>query len=112
MRDQLLAAVYGHLQHGPSPSTEWQAVRTVLIDDELLATLLGIKAISVRRYAKGERTCPDEVAARLHWLALLIQQLEGTYNAFGIRRWFHSPAGRLGSRRCPDSLHPGHGASR
>ena len=69
-------------------ATQWQAVRAVLNDDEQLATLLGIKAISVRRYAKGERTCPDEVAARLHWLALLLQQLEGNFNAYGIRRWF------------------------
>ena len=60
-------------------ATQWQVVSEVLNDDELFATLLGIKAISVCRYAKGERACPDEVAARLHWLALLIQQLEGTY---------------------------------
>ena len=49
----------------------------VLADDELLATLLGIGAVSVRRYAKGERRCSDAVAARLHWLALVIEQLGG-----------------------------------
>jgi len=103
VRDQPLAAVYAHLQHCPSPTSEWQAVREVLNDDERLATLLGIKAISVRRYAKGERTCPDAVAARLHGLALLIQQLEGTYNAYGTRRLFQRPHAALDSH-APQAL--------
>ena len=94
-RDQLLAHVYERLEECPSPATEWQAVREVLNDDTLLAALLGIGAISVRRYAKGERRCSDAVAARLHWLALLIDQLEGTYNAYGIRRWFQRPRAAL-----------------
>jgi hypothetical protein len=83
------------LEDCPSPGTEWQVVREVLDDDTLLAGLLGIGAISVRRYARGERQCSDVVAARLHWLALLIDQLEGTYNAYGIRRWFQRPRSAL-----------------
>ena len=102
-RDQLLSQVYERLEDCPSPATEWQAVREVL-DDTLLAALLGIGVISVRRYAKGERRSPDNVAARLHWLALLIDQLEGTYNAYGIRRWFQRPRAALGGQAPQDRL--------
>ena len=33
----------------------------------------------------GERHCPDRIAARLHWPALVIDQLEGSTNSYGIR---------------------------
>jgi len=29
---------------------------------------------------------------RLHWLALVVEALEGSYNPIGIRRWFARPA--------------------
>jgi hypothetical protein len=103
-RDQLLAQVYERLEDCPSPATEWQAVRNLLDDDDLLAALLGVSPISVRRYAKGERRCSDVVAARLHWLALLIDQLEGTYNAYGIRRWFQRPRAALDGQAPQDRL--------
>ena len=32
---------------------------------------------------------PDDVAARLHFLALVISDLAGAYNEIGVRRWFH-----------------------
>ena len=104
VRDSLLAHVYERLEQCPCPATEWQAVREVLDDDDLLAALLGIRPISVRRYAKGERHCSDPVAARLHWLALLIDQLEGTYNAYGIRRWFKRPRAVLSCQAPQDRL--------
>lgn len=103
-RDQLLAEVYEHLVDCPSPETEWQAVRELLDDDELLARLVGVHPVSVRRYAKAERRCSDAVAARLHWLALVIDQLEGTYNAYGIRRWFQRPRAALRSESPQDRL--------
>lgn len=104
LRDELLAQVYEQLEECPFPATEWQAVRDVLDDDALLAALLGIGIASVRRYAKGERHCSDLVAARLHWLALLIDQLEGTYNAYGIRRWFQRPRTALDGHAPQDLL--------
>lgn len=103
-RDELLTQVYERLEECPSPATEWQAVRDVLKDDDLLAALLGIGTASVRRYAKGERHCADAVAARLHWLALLIDQLEGTYNVYGIRRWFQRPRAALEGQAPQDRL--------
>lgn len=104
VRDELLAQVYERLEECLSPATEWQAVRDALDDDALLAALLGIGLASVRRYAKGERHCSVSVAARLHWLALLIDQLEGTYNAYGIRRWFQRPRVALDGEAPQDRL--------
>jgi hypothetical protein len=45
----------------------------------------------VGRYERGARRTPDAVAARLHFLALLIGDLAGAYNPIGIRRWFDRP---------------------
>ena len=79
-------------------------MREVLDDDELLARLIGVHPALVRRYAKAEQRCSDAVAARLHWLALVIDQLEGTYNAYGIRRWFQRPRAALGNASPQDRL--------
>jgi hypothetical protein len=35
------------------------------------------------------------VAARLHWLAMVVADLAGAYNNFGIRRWFERPRSQL-----------------
>ena len=75
------------LEASPAPSTEWSRLLRTL-DRELLAGLLGISEASVRRYAGTTRETPDEVAARLHWLALIVGDLAGGYNEIGIRQWF------------------------
>jgi hypothetical protein len=36
------------------------------------------------------------VAARLHFLALVVGDLAGSYNEVGIRRWFERPRSLLG----------------
>jgi hypothetical protein len=59
-----------------------------VFDAEHLAPLLGISVSSLRRYQAGTRSTPDDVAARLHFLALVISDLAGAYNDIGIRRWF------------------------
>ncbi|TMK24849.1 MAG: hypothetical protein E6G64_16815 [Actinobacteria bacterium] len=43
-------------------------------------------------------TTPDEVAERLHFLALVVADLAGSYNEFGIRRWFARPRPQLDGR--------------
>ncbi|NJD28631.1 MAG: hypothetical protein FIA92_10080 [Chloroflexi bacterium] len=77
-----------------------------------LADLLGTSQVSLGRYVSGSRAWPDDVAARLHWLALVVGDLHGGYNDFGVRRWFERPRpqlrGRtprqfLGARWDPDS---------
>jgi hypothetical protein len=77
-----------------------------------LAELLGTSQVSLGRYLNRSRAWPDEVAARLHWLALVVGDLRGGYNEFGVRRWFERPRpqlrGRsprqvLGAKWAPDS---------
>jgi hypothetical protein len=51
--------------------------------------LLTVSVSSLKRYQSGERDTPDDVAARLHFLALVVGDLAGSYNEIGVRRWFH-----------------------
>lgn len=82
------------LEDSPTPATEWPSMREVF-GDEMLAALLDVSASSLRRYAAGERTTPDNTAARLHWLAMVVSDLAGGYNALGMRRWFERPRAQL-----------------
>jgi hypothetical protein len=85
------------------PQGEWpQLVATV--GESLLAEVLGISASSARRYAAQERPTPQSVAMRLHFLALLVADLAGAYNEYGIRRWFTRPRSRLDGKRPADLL--------
>jgi hypothetical protein len=82
-----------------------------------LAELLGTSLVSVGRYLTGARPWPDDVAARLHWLAMVVGDLRGGYNEFGVRRWFDRPRPQLGGkspRRIlgPDWNPDGRGAER
>ena len=85
------------LDASPTPACEWAGVNGIL-GGEVLASLLGISPSSVRRYLSGSRATPDAIAARLHFLALVIGDLAGAYNEFGVRRWFQRPRKLLGSR--------------
>ena len=77
-------------EHSPMPDDEWPHVRETLGDD-VLASLLRISTSSLRRYASGERSAPEVIAGRLHALALVVVDLAGAYNDFGIRGWFARP---------------------
>lgn len=72
----------------------WHLARRDL-GDELLASLLGVSPSSVRRYATGARTPPELVTERAHYLAQVIHDLSGTYNEYGIKRWFQRPRTQL-----------------
>jgi hypothetical protein len=65
---------------------------------EDLAALLGISLSSLKRYQQGDRDTPDDVAARLHFLALVVGDLAGSYNDIGIRRWFQRKRTQLDGR--------------
>ncbi|MFM7549416.1 MAG: hypothetical protein ACKO8I_11230 [Cyanobacteriota bacterium] len=90
VRSDLLEQAYQALEDIPTPASEWAGLREIC-GDALLERLLAISPASLRRYAAGGRQCPDGVAVRLHWLALVVEALEGTYNPIGIRRWFERP---------------------
>jgi hypothetical protein len=98
------------LEESPVPDLEWPRMRDVL-GLELLGKLVGVSLASARRYLAGERETPDDVAGRLHFVALVVGDLAGTYDELGIRRWFErprsaldgrSPRERLGAKFDPD----------
>jgi hypothetical protein len=85
---EALKATVDAVDASPHPAGEWEPART-LLGDELLAELVGGTSLSsLRRYASGERATPDEIAWRLHVVARLLASLTGSYNDYGIRRWF------------------------
>jgi hypothetical protein len=90
------------LEESPLPDTEWPRLLQVFERDQL-AALLGISPASVFRYGRHERRTPDEIAARVHFLALVIGDLAGAYNEIGIRRWFERKRTPLNGRS-PASL--------
>src|SRR5213595_139507 len=82
-----LRATLDAVDASPHPEGEWAPARE-LLGDELLARLLRVSGSSLRRYAAGNRRTPDEVAWRLHLVARLLAALVGSYNDYGMRRWF------------------------
>lgn len=91
--DQLTEA----LEASPVPAFEWKPLIRVL-GVGMLGRLLGISAPSIRRYARTIRTTPDDVAGRLHGLALIVGDLAGAYNEIGIRQWFDRKRAQLDGR--------------
>lgn len=87
--------VYDALAESPVPHSEWPSLEKIL-GTELLARLVGVSLSSIHRYRSGSRTTPDKVAARLHFLALVIEDIAGIYNEYGIRRWFDRKRTLLG----------------
>lgn len=87
---ELLGEFYEQLEESSAPALEWRPVNRVL-GSALLMDLLGISASSLERYESSERKTPDEIADRLHFLALRLSDLAGAYNQFGVRRWFDRP---------------------
>ena len=99
----LMTSVAEALEQSPAPAHEWPALLEIL-GLGLLVRLLGISPSSARRYVSGERATPDVVAARLHFLALVVGDLAGAYNKIGVRRWFDRPRSRLGGSTPADAL--------
>ena len=87
----------------PVPASKWPALLRVL-GPALLARLLNISLVSLRRYQSGARTTPDDVVVRLHALALMVGDLTGAYSDAGIRRWFVRPRTVLQNRAPVDVL--------
>jgi hypothetical protein len=85
------------LESSPLPEREINRLAAVL-GYARLAELAAVSEPSLRRYAAGERQVPDPVAQRLHFLALLIAILRGSFNEFGIRRWFERQREALAGR--------------
>jgi hypothetical protein len=93
------------LEESPVPRTEWPAMRRIF-GDEALADLLDISLSSLKRYAGEERATPQVIAERLHWVAMVVADLAGSYNEFGIRRWFERQRRQLDGRSPRKTLGP------
>jgi hypothetical protein len=85
------------LSGSPQPERELARLGEVF-DLDQLAVLAGTSVVSLRRYLAGTRSVPDALALRIHWLALVVGDLGGAYNRFGIRRWFERPRSQLRNR--------------
>lgn len=94
----LLHTIVAALDASPVPKCEWGGLARVFPPEDL-AALLGISLSSLKRYQSAERDTPDDVAARLHFLALVVGDLAGSYNNTGIRRWFQRRRTLLDGRR-------------
>ena len=111
---ELLEVIIAALDASPAPDYEWKGLSRVFPPEDL-ADLLNVSVSSLKRYQSGERDTPDHIAARLHFLALVVGDLAGSYNHTGIRRWFQrkrtlldgrSPAALLAREWDPDDEGP------
>jgi hypothetical protein len=101
------AAAWRHVRdavdESPHPAGEWKPARE-LLGDALLAEVLDVSESSLRRYSTSARTTPDNVAWRLHAVGQITSALAGSYNEYGIRRWFTRSREQLGGLRPVDLL--------
>ena len=91
---RLVRPLLAALEASPAPAPEIRNLAAIL-GLERLAELAGTSTPSLRRYAAGERATPDPVAQRIHFLAILVALLRGSFNEFGVRRWFERPRSAL-----------------
>lgn len=98
----LLETLIAALEASPVPKFEWAGLGRVFAAEDL-AALITVSVSSLKRYQSGERETPDDVAARLHFLALVVSDLAGSYNDIGVRRWFQRKRTALDGR-APGSL--------
>src|SRR2546425_6434810 len=102
----LLKTLIAALEASPVPKFEWGGLGRVFAPEDLSA-LINVSVSSLKRYQSGERDTPDDVAARLHFLALVVGDLAGSYNVIGVRRWFQRKRSLLDGR-APVALLKGH----
>jgi hypothetical protein len=102
----LLETLIAALEASPVPKFEWAGLGRLFAPDDL-AALINVSVSSLKRYVSGDRETPDDVAARLHFLALVVGDLAGSYNQIGIRRWFQRKRSRLDGR-APAAILKGH----
>jgi len=103
---RLIERLEDSLTESPLPTREVPELLRVF-DRAELATLLGTSSVSLGRYLSGSREWPDKLAARIHWLALVVSDLHGAYNDFGVRRWFDRARAQLGGRAPRQALGSG-----
>lgn len=68
-----------------------------------LVRLMHTRSHLLQGFLAGEQPLGSRYAARLDFLYEVVHDLEGSYNAFGINRWFERPRVQLG-RHAPNDL--------
>jgi hypothetical protein len=94
------------LRSSPRPAGEIPAL-VAMLGYGRLEQLTGASEASLRRYAAEARATPDVIARRLHLIAEIVAIVRGSFNEFGVRRWFERPHPSLGGRAPVEVLGPG-----
>lgn len=73
--------------------TLWNNVRNILGFDLLALLITGQEKTRAARadlfvYDAKPRSAPDEVIERFYFVTKIVVNLEGSFNDFGIQRWF------------------------
>lgn len=85
--DETTLAFLEALRQSPRPAAEVSQLAEIL-GYASLGQMVGASEPSLRRYASGLRQTPDRIALRLHFVTQIVAILRGSFNEFGIRRWF------------------------
>ncbi|OGO55370.1 MAG: hypothetical protein A2V85_02720 [Chloroflexi bacterium RBG_16_72_14] len=88
--EDTIRALLAALIDSPRPAAEIAHLAPIF-GYPVLGRLVGASVPSLRRYGGEGRRTPDAVAQRVHLLAQLVAILRGSFNEFGIRRWFERP---------------------
>jgi hypothetical protein len=105
--EETTLALLEALLASPRPTHEIGSLTEILGGYGQLGVLVGASEPSLRRYASGTRATPDAVAQRVHFIAQLVAIVRGSFNEFGVRRWFERPHPALAGKPPSTLLHPG-----
>ena len=94
---ETILAFLASLLDSPRPAAEIAHLAPIF-GYPVLGRLVGTSVPSLRRYAAEDRRTPDAIAQRVHLVAQLVATLRGSFNEFGIRRWFERPHPALSGR--------------
>jgi uncharacterized protein (DUF2384 family) len=81
----------------------WSLLMDVF-DDEAQAVLLGVDPLELKQVRADDDRLPEELGKRLLFVADVVGDLAGAYNAKGIKRWFERPRTQLEQRAPRDVL--------
>lgn len=104
--DATIRALLAALLASPHPASEIPTLVSIF-GFPWLERLAGVSEASLRRYGAESRTTPDDVARRIHFATIVVAILRGSFNEFGIRRWFERAHPALDAHPPADLLKPG-----
>ena len=94
----LLRTMIAALEASPVPKFEWSRAGASARHGTARRRCWPCRSRASTAISPGSATRRTPIAARLHFLALVIGDLAGSYNDVGIRRWFGRKRTALGGR--------------